>query len=140
MGLIVPDVVEAQVLNMILNDLIFVGSGGLPYTLRLYSNDYTPIEGSTAASFTEVAGGGYAAKTLTAGSWVQTPGDPTVGVYPIQTFLFTGPTSAPTTIYGYYILNAGGLYRWGERFPAIFVPFIPTNGSQIRITPRLEVS
>lgn len=131
MSIVVPNVGEEIVLDKYLDE---------PLTLKLYSNNYTPVEGSTNANFTEVAGGGYAAKTLAVANWVVTPGDPTVALYAQQTFAFTGPTTAPGTIYGYYVVDALNVVRWAERFPAANVPFTPVAGSSIRITPRFECS
>ena len=132
MAIVVPNAFEVLVLGWILNNV--------DLSLRLYSNDYTPVEGSTLAAFTQVAGGGYAAKTLTAGSWVVTAGDPSYGLYAQQTFSFTGPTTAPSTIYGYYIVDTSNVVRWAERFPGANVPFTPIAGSSIRITPRFEAA
>lgn len=132
MALVISNVVEEDVLESFLEtENLF---------LRLYSNDVTPAETDTAATFTQVTGGGYAAITLALGSWVITPGAPTIALYTQQTFTFTGATGAPSTIYGYYVVNAGGFLRWAERFPGANVPFAPISGSIIRITPRMECS
>lgn len=132
MAIVVPNAFEVLVLNWILKTENL--------SLRLYSNNYTPVEGSTLAAFTEVIGGGYAAKTLIAANWTNTAGDPSFGLYAQQTFSFTGPTSAPSTIYGYYVVDAANVVRWAERFPGANVPFTPVAGSSIRITPRFEAA
>lgn len=128
MTLIVPNVAEIIAMNSFLNNAL---------SLRLYSNNITPASGNTAATYTQVSGGGYAAKSLSFASWSVTSGDPTVALYTAQNFSFTGPTSAPGTIYGYYIVDSGGVLRWAERFP--IVPFTPIVGSLIRITPRIQL-
>ena len=46
-------------------------AGGKSLTLKLFATNVTPTDASTAGSFTEAAGGGYAAKTLTNGSWTE---------------------------------------------------------------------
>lgn len=132
MTLVVPNVGEVENLELYLKseDLF----------LRLYSNNVTPGESDTAATYTQVAGGGYAQKTLTAASWVITSGNPSFGSYAAQDFTFTGVTSAPGTIYGYYVVDAGGILRFAERFPAGVVPFSPILNSLIRVTPRFEAS
>jgi hypothetical protein len=110
-------------------------------SLRLYSNDVTPDESSSLSSFTQVSGGGYAAKSLLSASWTATPGDPTVLEYAEQEFLFTGTTTAPGTIYGYYLVDTvTGLYIGGERFPGSVLPVTPVAGSKISITPTVQVS
>lgn len=132
MALVIPNTVEDTVL------VSFLKSADL--FLRLYSNNITPGETDTAATFIQVAGGGYAIITLTAADWVITPGAPTIAVQTQKTFSFTGPTTAPSTIYGYYVVDGAGVLKWAERFPGANVPFTPTNGSVIRITPRMECS
>jgi hypothetical protein len=132
MGMIVPDTVEIEIITGILTPAL---------TLRLYSNNYTPLPTSIAANFTEVAGGGYANKPLVFGTWVITANAPSEAIYPIQTWTFTGATNAPGTIYGYYVTrNSDGLLRWAERFAAGYLPFSPIAGSVVKITPRFTAS
>lgn len=109
-------------------------------TIKLYSNDITPAETDSAATYNVVTGGGYADLTLTYANWVITGGDPSSAVYPAIQFTFTGPSAAPSTVYGYYILDSGNVLRGSERFPESVVPFYPITGSIIRITPKLFVS
>lgn len=112
-------------------------------TLKLYSNNRVPAKTDTAASYTAVAGGGYANKTLAYASWTIAAGAsnfPAVATYAAQDFTFTGVTTAPGTIYGYYIVDSDGVLRWAERFLEDVVPFEPVNGSLIRINPRMQVN
>lgn len=132
MSIVVPNVGEAKNLELYLN--------GQNLLLRLFSNNVTPGETDTAATFTEVAGGGYGQKTLLAGSWVVTSGNPSIGTYAQQVFTFTGPTNAPGTIYGYYVVDGTGILRWAERFPSAVLPLTPIAGSTIRITPNFQCS
>lgn len=132
MSLVVPNVAEVAVLTE------FLKSEDL--YLRLYSNNVTPGETDTAATYTQVTGGGYAQITLTAALWAITSGDPSFGLYAQQIFGFTGPTTGPGTIYGYYVVNAANLLKWANRFPGANIPFAPISGSSIKITPRLECS
>lgn len=110
--------------------------------LRLYTNNVTPNETSTAASFNNVVAGGsgYVPKTLDKTLWLLTAGDPSYGEYPEQVFGFAGAIDIPGTIYGYYVVNAAGTLRWAERFPGANVPFSPINGSTIKFTPRFACS
>ncbi len=130
MSLVVPDSREAEVLANLLNT---------PLTLRLYSNDRTPAGGDVVANYTEIIGGGYVNKPLLYAHWDITEGDPTVAIYDtVQSWVFTGATSGPGTIYGYYITrDSDGLLMWAERLPSGSVPFSSINGSVIRITPRI---
>lgn len=132
MTIITPNGAEVLALQSILNQTL---------TLKLYSNDLTPGETNTAASCTEVTGGGYTPKTLVSGSWTITEGAPSYGLYDTELdFIFTGATDAPGTIYGYYVIDSNGAIRWIERFPEAILPFTPIAGSTIRITPRYEAS
>ena len=69
--------------------------------LKLYSNDVDPTASTTVSQFTEVAGGGYAEKTLNAVSnWSVAAG---VATTTPQTWEFTG---AAGDVYGYYLVGA----------------------------------
>ena len=128
----IPNVEEGRILENYIRN---------PISLRLYSNDITPGETSTLASFTQVAGGGYAAKTLLTASWTVTPGAPSIATYAQQTFTFTGVTTAPGTIYGYYLVDTvTGLYIGGERFAGALVPIEPVENATIRFTPKVTAS
>lgn len=110
-------------------------------SLKLYSNNLTPIETTTTGSFTEVSGGGYVAKTLTFANWGFITGDPSYGLYnAVQRFLFTGTTAVPGTIYGFYVVDPNGVTLWCERFPEEVLPFSPIFNSIIDIIPRYEGS
>lgn len=132
MAIVVPNGGEVQALLALLS--------AQNLFLRLYSNNVTPDETSTVASFTQVAGGGYAQITLSFLDWSFTPGNPSYASQNQRTFNFTGVTNAPGTIYGYYLTDLAGTLFWAERFPSSVLPFTPVAGSRIRITPRLECS
>src|SRR3970040_1677765 len=126
MRLLAPSVGLAKMLQLVLAPTA---------TLKLFSNNITPASGDTAASYTEVAGGGYASKSLTSANWGITNG---VALYnSAQSFDFTGVTNAPGTVYGYYIVDASNVLLWAERFAAEVVPFTPVANSLIRVTPRI---
>lgn len=131
MPMVVPNTVEVAAITAILTPAL---------TLKLYGNNATPTGASTAASFTEIVGGGYASKPLTFANWGIVAGDPSIGTYnAMQTFDFTGPINAPGTIYGYFVTrNSDGLLMWAERFPPANVPFVPIAGSQIAILPKFS--
>lgn len=133
MSLYVPEVGEASMLQRILNQDLH---------LHLFSNNHTPAAGDTVSSLTEVSGGGYAAITLTYANWTIGGGDPGVALYnTFQSFLFTGATSGPGTIYGYYVTPADNLtLLWEERFPADSVPFSPILDSLIKVRPRFTLN
>jgi len=114
-------------------------TGGADLTLKLYTNDVTPDDADVAGDYTEAAGGGYAAKTLSNGSWtVTTANDPSDAVYAQQTFTFTGALTGTATIYGYFIVDADGVLFAAEKFATTFTP--ANNGDQVLVTPTIKLS
>lgn len=104
--------------------------------LKLFTNNYTPIETSVAGDFTEASGNGYAAKTLTGGSWSVTNADPSAASYAAQTFTFTGNLG---NVYGYFLVQAtSGILVAAERFDTAPVN-VQNNGDAIVITPNITL-
>ena len=135
MALVLLDVGADEFLKTYFNN--YRPSGGNNLTLRLFCNNVTP--GQSGVSYTEASGGGYAAKTLTNGSWtITTANDPSDAVYAAQTFTFTGALTTNTTVYGYYVTDADGTIIWAELLPAAQTP--ATNGDTITITPKIKLS
>lgn len=132
MTLLVPTVGLNKFLALGLENIL---SGAL--TLKLFSNNKTPADADTAASYTVVSGAGYANITLASADWTVLDG---VATQAQKQFDFTGPTDAPTTIYGYYVVNSDNVLMWAERFSPSVVPFVPVDGSSIKITPRFEAA
>jgi hypothetical protein len=100
--------------------------------LRLFTSNTTPAETDTAATYTEAAGFGYAAVTLTGASWgAPSEGAPSSIAYAEQTFIFTG------ALYGYYLTRfTSGRIAYAERFSN--GPYnIQNNGDQIKVTPTI---
>jgi hypothetical protein len=137
MSLVLADIGADEVLKTYFNNSRPAGGNNL--TLKLFTNDYTPVDTSVAGSFTEASGGGYAAKTLTNGSWtVTTANDPSDAVYAQQTFTFTGALSGSATIYGYFVVDADGTLIWAERLAQSFTP--ASNGDELKVTPKFQMS
>lgn len=137
MALILADVGADELLKVYFNDDRPTGGNNL--TLKLFCNDVTPIDTHTAGSYTEASGGGYAAKTLTNGSWTVTVGnDPSDATYAQQTFTFTGALTTNPTIYGYFVVDGDGTLIWAEVFAAAFTP--ANNGDQVKVTPQFQLS
>lgn len=111
--------------------------------LKLFVNNIsvdTTTDNLTTSDFTEAAGGGYSAKTLTNGSWtVTTSNDPSDVVYAEQTFTFTGLLTNGATIYGYYIVtdDPSPVVVFAENKTS-FRP--ENNGDQYKITPKFVLS
>lgn len=115
----------------------YTSNGNL--TLRLYTNNYTPVDTSQNNMFTDAAGGGYAAITLDKNSWtVAANNDPSDAVYAEQTFTFTGNLTANAVVYGYFVTDAANAAIWAERFGNSFTP--TNNGDTIKITPKIQMS
>jgi len=130
MSLIIPDAREIEVLTNFLTPAL---------TLKLYGNNKTPTSADIAANYTEIVGGGYLSKPLIFANWTLTPGAPSVALYAVQEWLFTGVINAPATIYGYFVIETiSGLLKWADRFPVANVPFTPIAGSVIRVVPRIS--
>ena len=127
MALTVPNEGEAQMLAWIAAQNLQV---------KLFSNDVTPSETDTAANYTEVSGGGYAAKSLTSSDWTVTPGSPSSMTSTPQTWTFTAGVGS---IYGYFVVAAAtGKLLWAERFTG--APFVmANNGDQIKATLNLTL-
>lgn len=137
MALVLADVGADTILNAFFNDTR--PAGGTDLTLKLFCNDVTPADTDTAGTYTEASGGGYAAKTLTNGSWtVASANDPSDAVYAQQMFTFTGALDTNPTIYGYYVVDADGVLVWAEAIAATFTP--ATNGDELKITPKFQMS
>ena len=132
MSLIVPNSAEADILGYILKK-----DAPEDLDIKLYSNNYTPLETSVVGDYTEVLGGGYAEILLDSTTWTITPGDPAVGEHPQVTWSFTGSAGL---VYGYYVVRrTSGDLAWAERFTN--GPYdIQTASDQIRITPRFTAN
>jgi hypothetical protein len=131
MALLVPNNGEGDMLAFIVNK-----STPENLVLRLFTNDITPSESDTAATYTEASGNGYSAITLTGASWTITEGAPSTASYAEQTFTFTG---ALGNVYGYYLTRAtSGRIAFAERFTG--APFaISTSGDQIKVTVQITL-
>jgi hypothetical protein len=132
MALYVPDVAEVQLLKRALGQ----ATNG-DATLKLFVNDYTPVAGSTAASFTEMSTLSYAAKTLTAGSWaVTTIANVASGTYAQQIWTFASGT--PVIVYGYFLVEAAGVLLYAERFAT--PQTMQFTNDQIKVTPVITLT
>jgi hypothetical protein len=136
MALVLTDAGAAAILKAVFNNVW--PAGGKNLTLKLFANNYTPVDTSAAGSFTEAAGGGYASKTLTNGSWTESN---VAGIeqvlYASQTFSFTGPLTTNPNVYGYYVVDADGVVWWAES-QAMFTP--TNNGDNIVVPPLFQAS
>lgn len=138
MALVLADQGAVQILQAYFNNS-FPASKDL--VVKLFTNDYAPLDTSTTASFTEATGGGYVTKTLTNGSWSESAvGGIEQEAYAQTTWTFSGALTGNPTIYGYYVVgnNGTGNLMWAERLGASFTP--NNNGDQLLITPVFQMS
>ena len=111
--------------------------------VRLYTNNHTPADSDTAATFTEADGGGYAPITIDPADWTFSTNaeGKAQADHPTLEWTFTGPLTDNASIYGYYVTDStGNELRWAERDPEADVtgPFQPqNNGDRFRVTPRI---
>lgn len=128
MSLLVPNEGEVLFLSYALNK-----TSPADVKLHLFTNNHTPAEGDTTASYTESTAAGYSAKTLTGSSWsISTTSGTSTASYAAQTFTYT----AAETVYGYYVTNnAANKVLWAELFPSAFA--IPSGGGSVVVTPAI---
>lgn len=130
MTILVPNTGEVIALSLLVNK---TSPENLVY--RLFATNVTPAETDVAGSYTEAAGGGYAAITMTGASWTVTGGAPSTAAYAQQTYTFTGALTTNATVYGYYVTQAtSGTLVLAETFTS-FTP--ATNGDNIKLTPQI---
>lgn len=114
-------------------------AAGNNLTLKLFVNNVTPSDTDTVATYTEAAGGGYVAATLTPESFtVSTVTGIVQAAYVQQQFVFTGPLTANATIYGAYIEDADGVLICAERALSQYTPV--NNGDIYAATPIFRLS
>lgn len=104
--------------------------------LRLFKNDWTPVETDTEAAATEATFTGYAPVVLTGTNWAVTEGEPTLIDYPQQIFASSAAQTAQP-VYGYYLTQqTSGKLVGAERFTD--GPYsIANNGDTVKVTPKL---
>ena len=110
----------------------------LGLTLHLYTNDYTPVDGSVETNFTEATFPGYAPIDFTdASAWSTVAGAPTEASLPQQTFTANATVSPTQSIRGYYFTVTGtGKGVWGEKFD---VPrLMAQSGDYVKLTPKMQ--
>ena len=121
------------------NKTLTVYTGNADLTLRLFTNNYTPVVTSLNNMFTDAAGGGYTAITLNKNNWtVALNGNISEANQAEQTFTFTTNLTANAVVYGYFVTDAANAAIWGEKFGNSFTP--TNNGDTIKITPKVQMS
>jgi hypothetical protein len=132
MPIVITNNGELLALKALLNN-----TAGQNVYLRLYENDYTPVEASVTADFTEATFTGYAQKTLTGSDWTFTSGAPSDATgTAVQTFT-SSAGSQDKYVYGYYYVQVtSGLCIAAERFSD--GPYhIVNNGDAVAVTAKI---
>lgn len=136
MALVLTDAGATQILTSYFKKTQPAGGDNL--TLKLFVNDITPADDDVVGDYMEAVGGGYAAKTLTAGSWSIAPNAGVIEAsYAEQVWLFTGGLTTNTTIYGYYIVDADNVLIYAEKAAATFEP---ANNTGYIVAPKMKLS
>lgn len=108
-------------------------------TLKLFVNDYTPVDASVNGDFTEMSTNAYAAKVLAQESWTVAQATGVAeGTYAQQAWTFDDTGGFPTTIYGYWLVDEDDVVVGAERFATSYV--VTEIGDVLRITPTLTLS
>ena len=133
MAILIPNASEVTLLQAALG---FSTPGN--QLLKLFVNNVVPGDADVAATYTEMSTLGYAAKTLTKGSWsVASTANVGTASYAQQTWTFSAGTAV--TVYGYFVVDAtSGLLLWAESFTTPKVAQFA--GDQILITPQITLS
>ncbi len=101
-------------------------------TLRLYTNNRTPVVTDTAANYTECALAGYAAVDLLPANWSEvTAGGVCTASYPAVTFTFNAYAGG-TTIYGAYLTDGAGTVLAAGLLDVAFA--VPPAGGSLTLT------
>lgn len=94
-------------------------------SLKLFKNDYTPVSTSVTGDFTEATFGGYTSTPLTRAGWsAPTTNLEGIAVMDYSTAIDYTP-STTETVYGIYVVNAGGTTLWAFRFGTPISTSIP---------------
>jgi hypothetical protein len=136
MPLVTSNLGELELLDKMLKDALSTNEN---YILRLYQNNYTPVDASAPGSFTEANFTSYAALTLTRALWnsavvVSLKAETSYGSAPLS---WTCGASG-NTIYGYYVTGAtSGVVLWAELFAT---SRILASADVLNLTPKFTLN
>jgi len=129
----IPTVSELQLEDF----LTSVGGTGLQNCkVRLFTNNYTPVDGTVLGDLTEAIFAGYVAQTIA--NWT-TATTVSAKAQTQATVSFLNSSGSPKDVYGYYLTNAGGSVLLGaERFSA--PPISIADGNNLVVTVTFTVN
>lgn len=105
-------------------------------TVRLYQNDYTPVDNSAASNFTESTFGGYTSRTLVPGSWNTATTNASGKAEIRYSSDLTWAATSTQTVHGYYVLDSTGTVLWAERFAQ---PRALIDGDSLSLSPAFTL-
>lgn len=138
MPIFLTDNAEVALLNKLLKTALSTNEN---YILKLYTNNYTPSDGTVQNQFTEAVFTNYTSRTLTRAGWntaqiVSNKAQSSYGAAPRS--WTCGATG--NTVYGYWVTgdgtNAGGIL-WVERF---ITSRVLANGDVLNLTPQFTLN
>lgn len=104
----------------------------------LFENNYTPVAGSLVGNFTEATFPGYAREPLANWTAVVIAADHARQDADDCEFTLSA-TGGPYSVYGYYVLSAGGDLLWAERDPNA-PGVLSTVGDVYRVIPQFSMA
>jgi hypothetical protein len=122
-------------LDMLAPVATFLGANA---TLHLYQNNHTPLHGDTAAAYTEATFSGYAGIPLTSWGTPYLSADFHAWIDEVLRTWTCTASSPANTIYGYYVLGAGGRLLWAEL--AATSVAINAAGQTYSVLPRFSLT
>jgi hypothetical protein len=137
MALVVPNATKEAWLKAALNHT----AQNQNYVLKLFTNNVTPGESDTAATFTAQAEGGISNPTLTGSSFTfGTAANVVTASFAEQTFTFTSVPGTTPNNYGYFTTRTtGGELGWAERFTG--APYTIANvNDAIKVTAKVTMA
>lgn len=121
------DVTDSTLVEQLNAWLAFISSNP-DWSVNLYKNDYTPVPGSVIGDYTPADFAGYAPIEFDPADFDAAfiADHVAIAEFPnVFEFERDGSAGSGQTIYGYYVTDNNGVYRWGERFEQerVIMPF-----------------
>lgn len=138
MAIVIPSEGQIEILKRVL----YGNAGAENLSLRLFSNNYTPVVGSVLANFTEATFTGYAAITLTSsqsgGTWAVPTNSSSLSQ---STYGTTATWTATTdqTIYGWYLVGVSSNKVYAAQAFGAGKPLVGASSDQLSIIPKLQL-
>lgn len=134
MALVVTDLGELELLRKMLKDT----SDSEQYYLKLYKNNYVPVNSSVLGDFTEANFTNYVQKTIARTDWSEpTTNASGSGESSVSVQSWTCGASG-NTVYGYYVVGeTSNIVLWAEKFDSARTL---VNSSILNITPVFTTS